>query len=83
MQIRGVLQTRPVDAATVVPIGRESNRLNETQAGLFSRLDEVDETYDTYDREGSLWKELLRPALNRLIEDRSRREIAEVLRVFE
>lgn len=77
-QTRGVLQSRPVEAATVIPIGKESNRLEEVQAGAVLTLNEVQETYQS---EGKLWEEYLQAKLNRLVDERLREEVAEILDV--
>lgn len=77
-QARGVLQPRPVDATTVIPIGKESNQLDEVQAGAVAMLDEVQATYD---HEKRLWEHCLQPNLAQLVQERSKAHVANAVDV--
>jgi hypothetical protein len=58
----GLLHRRPVTMLTLSLIGKESNRLDETTAGLISTLDE---TLTTYTDPGlTTWNTLILPALD-------------------
>jgi hypothetical protein len=60
----GLLGRRPVAAAIVRHIGKESNRLEEAQAGL---LDDTDEPLDRYDQQDlTVFRELAIPILRHL-----------------
>ncbi len=45
-QTVGILARRPVYARTITHIGKETNRLEEAQAGLLQRSDEIISAYD-------------------------------------
>jgi hypothetical protein len=61
---RGLLARRPVVAATVTYIGKESNRLEEVQAGLVHDLANVLVEYANPAAEG--WTQLVVPVLRRM-----------------
>jgi hypothetical protein len=56
----GLLRRRPVSMSTLSLIGKESNKLEEREAGLIGCLDDV---LSTYDGGRDTWAELVRPAL--------------------
>jgi len=55
----GLLSRRPVSMSTLSLIGKESNRLEETTAGLIGALDDVLSTYGA----SRGWEDLVRPVL--------------------
>ena len=58
----GLLQRRPVTMLTISLIGKESNRLDETTAGLIGTLDDTLLTYSDPGRHA--WTTLILPALD-------------------
>ncbi len=63
-QARGVLQRRPVHAARLIYIGKESNKLEEVEAGMHHAWDEVRNEY--HDPQHDPWQKLVRPVLEEI-----------------
>jgi lambda repressor-like predicted transcriptional regulator len=61
-QTLGLLHRRHVRIAYIVPIGKESNRLEEVDAGLIHSPDDVYTVYP--DQTGDYWERVVRPLLN-------------------
>jgi hypothetical protein len=63
-QSRGLLQRRPVTVLSITHVGKESNRLEEVQAGL---VHDPEEVYTEYtDPEHDPWKTLVVPVLKQM-----------------
>lgn len=58
----GLLSRRPIEMLTISLIGKESNRLDESTAGLIGTLDDTLATYTDPGRDA--WNTLIIPALN-------------------
>jgi hypothetical protein len=63
-QTIGLLQRRHVRIAEIVPIGKESNRLEEVDAGLVHSADEVYTVYP--DQKADHWERAVRPLLQKI-----------------
>jgi lambda repressor-like predicted transcriptional regulator len=61
-QTIGLLQRRHVRIAEIVPIGKESNHLEEVDAGLIHSPDDVYTVYP--DQKADHWERIVRPLLN-------------------